>query len=131
MLLNLKNGMRIQESLEVSSNVTSNYYFLSVVEIAKVNVIAGTSWITPFKENKIFRPMVSQMVGIGMRTELAVMMEKVNEYVQTEIDESLDRFKKVLPEVTYSFVGVAIILFTIVILIPLVIVYMGGFIDIQ
>lgn len=131
MLLNLKNGMRIQESLEVSSNVTSNYYFLSVVEIAKVNVIAGTSWITPFKENKIFKPMVSQMVGIGMQTELAVMMEKVNEYVQTEIDESLDRFKKVLPEVTYSFVGVAIILFTIVILIPLVIVYMGGFIDIQ
>ena len=129
MLLNLKNGMRIQESLEVSRNVTSNYYFLSAIELAKVNVIAGTSWITPFEEKKLFKPMVSQMVGVGMQTELATMMEKVNEYIQSEVDESLERFKKVLPEVTYSFVGIALIAFTIVILVPLVIVYMGGFID--
>lgn len=129
MLLNLKNGMRIQESLEVSRNVTSNYYFLSAIELAKVNVIAGTSWITPFEEKKLFKPMVSQMVGVGMQTELSTMMEKVNEYIQSEVDESLERFKKVLPEVTYSFVGIALIAFTIVILVPLVIVYMGGFID--
>lgn len=129
MLLNLKNGMRIQESLEVSRNVTSNYYFLSAIELAKVNVIAGTSWITPFEEKKLFKPMVSQMVGVGMQTELATMMEKVNDYIQSEVDESLERFKKVLPEVTYSFVGIALIAFTVVILVPLVIVYMGGFID--
>ena len=129
MLLNLKNGMRIQESLEVSRNVTSNYYFLSAIELAKVNVIAGTSWITSFEEKKLFEPMVSQMVGVGMQTELSTMMEKVNEYIQSEVDESLERFKKVLPEVTYSFVGIALIAFTIVILVPLVIVYMGGFID--
>lgn len=129
MLLNLKNGMRIQESLEVSKNVTSNYYFLSVIEIAKVNAVAGESWLGPFEENKIFKPMVSQMVEVGMQTELSTMMDKVNEYIQMEIDESLERFQKVLPEVTYSFVGAALILFTIVILVPLVIVYMGGFID--
>lgn len=130
MLLNIKNGMRIQESLEVSKNVTKNYYFLSAIELAKVNVISGDSWIEPFEENKLFKPMVSQMVGVGMQTELSTMMDKVNEYIQMEIDESLERFRKVLPEVTYSFVGAALILFTIVILVPLVIVYMGGFIDI-
>lgn len=129
MLLNLKNGMRIQESLEVSKNVTNNYYFLSALELAKVNVISGNSWLEPFEENNLFKPMVAQMVEIGMQTELSTMMEKVNEYVQMEIDESLERFSKILPEITYAFVGVAIILFTIVILIPLVIVYMGGFID--
>lgn len=129
MLLNLRNGMRIQESLEVSRNVTSNYYFLSAIELAKVNVIAGTSWLSPFEEKKIFKPMVSQMVEVGMQTELSTMMDKVNEYIQMEIDESLEKFQKFLPEFTYSFVGAALILFTIVILVPLVIVYMGGFID--
>lgn len=129
MLLNLKNGMRIQESLEVSKNVTDNYYFLSAIETGKINVIAGESWIDPFVEKKLFKPMVSQMVGIGMQTELSSMMDKVNEYIQMEIDESLERFRKVLPEITYSLVGIALILFTIVILVPLVIVYMGGFID--
>lgn len=129
MLLNLKNGMRIKESLEVSRNVTQNFYFLSAVELAKVNVVAGESWLTPFEDKKIFKPMVSQMVEIGMQTELTTMMEKVNEYIQMEVDDSLERFKKILPEVTYSFVGIALILFTIVVLVPLVIVYMGGFID--
>ena len=129
MLLNLKNGMRIKESLEVSRNVTKNFYFLSAVELAKVNVVAGESWLTPFEDKKIFKPMVSQMVEIGMQTELTTMMEKVNEYIQMEVDDSLERFRKILPEVTYSFVGIALILFTIVVLVPLVIVYMGGFID--
>lgn len=129
MLLNLKNGMRIQESLEISKNVSNNYYFLSAVESGKVNAISGTSWIEPFEDKKIFKPMVSQMIEIGMKTELTEMMAKVNEYIQSEVEESLEKFKKFLPEFTYSFVGIALVIFTIVILIPLVTVYMGGFID--
>lgn len=129
MLLNLKNGMRIQESLDVSKNVSSNYYFLSTIELAKVNAISGTSWLEPFENNKLFKPMVSQMIETGMQTELTTMMDKVNEYIQMEIDDALEVFRKVLPEVTYSIVGIAIVLFTIVIVIPLVNVYMGGFLQ--
>ena len=129
MLLNLKNGMRIQESLDVSKNVSNNYYFLSTIELAKVNAISGTSWLEPFENNKLFKPMVSQMIETGMQTELTTMMDKVNEYIQMEIDEALEVFRKVLPEVTYSIVGIAIVLFTIVIVIPLVNVYMGGFLQ--
>lgn len=130
MLLNLKNGMRIQESLEVSKSVTNNNYFLSNIELAKVNAIAGNSWLEPFENNKLFKPMVTQMLETGMQTELTTMMDKVNEYIQMEVDNSLEVFKKVLPEVTYSFVGIALIVFVIVIVVPLVIVYMGGFIEI-
>lgn len=129
MLLNLKNGMRIQESLDVSKNITTNYYFLSAIEAGKINSQSGESWILPFEEKEIFKPMVSQMIEIGMRTDLAEMMEKVNEYINMEIDESLARFTKWLPEVTYIFVGIALIAFTITVLVPLTLVYMGGFID--
>lgn len=128
MLLNLKNGMRIQESLEVSKNVTSNYYFLSAVEAGKVNILSGESWIEPFNEKKLFRPMVSEMLNIGMKTELSEMMEKLNEYIRMEIDEALNKFVKVLPEITYLFVGIALIIFTITVMVPLTNVYMGGFI---
>lgn len=129
MLLNLKNGMRIQESLEVSKNVTSNYYFLSAVEAGKANSLSGESWLRPFEEKNLFKPMVSQMVEIGMKTDLAEMMEKVNEYIKMEIDESIARFVKALPDITYLFVGIAIIAFMITVMVPLVNVYMGGFID--
>lgn len=128
MLLNLKNGMRIQESLDVSKEVTNNYYFLSLVEVAKSNSLVGDSWIKPFEESHVFKQMVAEMISIGMKTNLAEMMEKVNEYLIMEIDESIDRFVKWLPDITYLFVGIALIAFMIVVMIPLIQVYMGSFI---
>lgn len=129
MLLNLKNGMRIQEALEVSKSVTKNYYFLSAIEAGKANTLSGDSWITPFEEKKLFKPMVREMVTIGMKTDLAEMMEKVNEYIKNEVKESLAVFTKVLPDITYIFVGIMLIAFVITVMVPLTNVYMGGFID--
>ena len=57
-------------------------------------------------------------------------MEKLNEYIQMQIDESLARFVKWLPEVTYVFVGLALIALVITVVVPLTSVYMGSFIDI-
>lgn len=128
MLLNIKNGLRLQESLDISKNVTRNYYYLSSVESGRVNTQTGKSWIEPFTENKIFTPMVTQMLTIGMKTDLAEMMEKVNEYIKMEIEEALDKFVKVLPEITYAIVGVALIWFVLTVMVPLTNVYMGTFI---
>ena len=129
MLLNLRNGMRIQESLEISKNVTSNYYFLSAIETGKANAQSGGSWIEPFEEKGLFRPMVREMITIGMKTDLAEMMSKVNDYIKIEIDESLDRLTRWLPDITYLFVGTALIAFCITVMVPLTSVYMGGFIQ--
>ena len=41
MLLNLKNGMRIQESLEISKNVVNNYVMLSIIENSIKNILIG------------------------------------------------------------------------------------------
>lgn len=128
MLLNLKNGMRIQEALEVSKDVTNNYYFLSLVEVAKSNSIIGSSWIQPFHDSNIFKPMVSQMITIGMETDLSEMMEKVNEYIKIEIDASISKFVRALPDITYLFVGIALIAFVLTVMVPLMEVYMGSFI---
>ena len=73
--------------------------------------------------------MVAQMIDVGMKTDLSEMMDKVNEYIQMEIDEAIARFVKVLPEITYLFVGIILIVFCITVLVPVINVYMGGFID--
>ena len=129
MLLNLRNGLRIQESLEVSKSITTNYYFLSLIEVAKNKSLAGESWIEPFETTNIFKPMVSQMVSIGMKTDLSEMMSKVNEYLKSEIDESISKFVKTLPEISYLFVGIALIIFVWTVMVPLMEVYMGSFIQ--
>lgn len=127
MLLNLRNGMRIQESLETSKSVTDNYYFLSLVETGKNNLQAGGSWIEPFEADEAFPPMAIEMLKIGMEADLVEMMDKVAEYIEQEIDESIQKTIKVLPEVTYVFIGIVLVIFVITVLVPLIDVYMGGF----
>ena len=64
MLLNLKNGMRIQESLEVSKNVVKNYVMLSMIETSINNILTGTSWIEPFEKSGLAKPMITEMLRI-------------------------------------------------------------------
>lgn len=127
MLLNLKNGMRIQEALEVSKNVVNNYVFLAMVENSINNIIVGQSWIEPFEQSGLSSTMITEMLKIGMQTDLAEMMEKLVQYMEIDINNTLDKIMKTLPQVMYSFVGVAIIFFVLVVLVPMIQVYMGTF----
>ena len=127
MLLNLKNGMRIQDSIEVSKNVVKNYVILSMIETSINNILIGSSWIEPFEESGLANPMITEMLKIGMQTDLAEMMEKLVEYMQIDIDNIMEKIMKVLPQVVYAIVGVVLIFFVLVVLVPCIQVYMGNF----
>ena len=127
MVLNLKNGMRIQEALEVSRNVVKNLVMLSVIETSINNIIVGDSWVEPFEKSGLADPMITEMLKIGMQTDLPTMMDKLVEYMDMDIDQIIDRIIKILPQVLYSIIGILIILITIVVLVPCIQVYMGTF----
>lgn len=127
MLLNLKNGMRIQDSIEVSKNVIKNYVMLSIIETSINNILTGSSWIEPIERAQLAKPMVTEMLKIGMQTDLTEMMEKLVEYMEIDIDNILTKIMKVLPQVVYAIVGVVLIFFVLVVLVPCVQVYMGRF----
>lgn len=126
MLLNLNNGMRIQEALEVGKNVSKNLVMLSIMEAAINNILIGQSWIEPFERSKLATPMMTEMLKIGMNTDLAQMMEKLVEYMDIDINNLLDKTIKVLPQLVYAIVGVVLIFFVLVVLVPCINVYMGG-----
>ncbi len=127
MLLNLRNGMRIQESIEVSKNVVKNYVMLSIIETSINNILIGQSWIEPFEKSGLAKPMITEMLKIGMQTDLPEMMEKLVEYMQIDIDNIMNKIMKALPQVVYAIVGVVLIFFVLVVLVPCVQVYMGNF----
>ena len=126
MLLNLNNGMRIQEAIEVSKNVVQNYVMLSIIETAINNIIIGDSWIEPFEKSGLAGAMQTEMLKIGMQTDLPEMMEKLVEYMEMDIDNIMQKIMKVLPEVVYLIVGIVLIFFVLVVLAPCIEVYMGG-----
>ena len=127
MLLNLENGMRIQESLEVSKNVVKNLVMLSMIETAINNILIGASWIEPFEQSGLAKPMQTEMLKIGMQTDLPEMIKKLVEYMQIDIDNIMTKIMKALPQVVYAIVGAVLIFFVLVVLVPCVQVYMGNF----
>ena len=127
MLLNLKNGMRIQEALEVSKNVVQNYVMLSIIETSINNILTGSSWIEPFEKSGLASPMITEMLKIGMQTDLTEMMEKLVEYMDIDIDNIMEKVMKALPQVVYAIVGAVLIFFVLVVLVPCIQVYMGNF----
>lgn len=127
MLLNLRNGMRIQDALEISKNVVHNYVMLSMIEASINNILIGSSWIEPFEKAKLSTPMTIEMLKIGMKTDLSEMMERLLEFMQVDIDNTIQKIMKVLPELVYAIVGVVLIFFVLVVLVPCIQVYMGDF----
>lgn len=125
--LNLGNGMRLQEALELSKEVVKNTVFLSIVESAKNNLVRGDDWVEPFEKADIFPAMVTEMLKMGMDTDLTEMVGKVEEYIDIDIDRKLEKTIKVLPEISYAIVGVVLVVFVVVIMVPLMEVYMGSF----
>ncbi len=125
-LLNLRNGQRIQESLETSRNISNNLVMLSLVESSINNLLIGGSWIEPFEQSGLSTPMITEMLKIGMQTDLAEMMEKLYNYMQIDIDNIIQRIIKILPQIVALFVGVVLIFVVIVVLVPMIQVYMGG-----
>ena len=125
MLLNLENGMRIQEALEVSKSVVKNYVLLSIIETSINNILIGASWIEPFENSGLSSSMQTEMLKIGMQTDLSEMMRKLVEYMDMDINNLIQKVMAVLPQVVYSIVGVFLIFLVIVIIVPCIQLYMG------
>lgn len=128
MLLNLENGMRIQDSLEVSKSIVKNYVLLSIIETSINNILIGASWIEPFENSGLSSSMQTEMLKIGMQTDLPEMMRKLVEYMDIDIDNLIRKVMAVLPQVVYSIVGVFLIFLVVVIIVPCIQLYMGTWI---
>ena len=71
--------------------------------------------------------MITEMLKIGMQTDLSEMMNKLLEYIKIDIDNTMQKIVKVLPQIVYSIVGVLLIFFVVVVLVPIIQVYSGSF----
>lgn len=100
---------------------------LSIIETSINNILIGESWIEPFEKAGLSKPMTTEMIKNRKQTDLAEMMEKLVEYMEIDIDNIMTKIMKALPQVVYAIVGVVLIFFVLVVLVPCIQVYMGNF----
>ena len=125
--LNVTNGMRIQDALEVSKNITKNQVMLALIETSINNILTGYSWIQPFEDSGLCSMMQTEMLKIGMQTDLTEMLGKLREYMNIDIKNTMEKITAVMPQVVYSIVGIVLIFFVVIILVTIIQVYMGNF----
>ena len=61
-----------------------------------------------------------------MQTDLSEMMAKLLDYMDIDIDNKMQKIMKVLPEISYAFVGAILIFLVVVVLVPCIQLYMGN-----
>ena len=127
MQLNLANNAKLQDALEISKDVVSNYVMLSVIEAAQDNLQQGESWVEPFATLPNMPTMALEMLRIGMETDINDMISKIVEFINDDIQLTISRIVKILPEVSTVIMGIVMIIFIIVILRPVVELYTGAY----
>ncbi len=127
MQINLANNARLQDAIEVSKSVVDNYVIVAALETSQANLSIGGSWIEPFENMSFFPTMILEMLRIGMETDMNTMIDKILEFMEEDIQITIDRITKVLPEVGNVVMGVILIFFVLIVLKPIMQVYMGTF----
>ena len=125
--INLKNNARLQEAIASSKNVVSNTVVLAAVEAAEANLLVGESWIEPFEVMPKFPKMILEMLRIGMETDMNEMIDSMLSFIEEDIQITIEKITKVLPNVSMTFMGIILVGFVIIVLKPIMEVYMGGF----
>lgn len=125
--ISLSNKVRMQDALEISKNSISNTYMLDLIERGINNIYSGKSWIAPFEETGFMNNIVVEILRVGTIEKGSMTVEKAIEYVDYEIDRQIDYLIKKLPEISNVIVGITLFLFTLIVVIPCVQIYLGGY----
>ena len=81
----------------------------AMVETSINNILVGISWIEPFEKAGLGSTMITEMLKVGMQTDLSAMMNKLLEYMDIDIKNTIDKIMAVLPQLVYSIVGISTI----------------------
>lgn len=99
----------IVEALKIVADVVdSSAYRNAAFEAAKV-VEKGNPLSEYFKYNKIFPPLLAQMVGVGEETgQLDEVLDKVSNYFASEVDHSVEGLSAALEPIILIALGVMV-----------------------
>ena len=124
--LNLQNKMRIEDALEISKNVTKNTYMFGLIEKSINNVYVGKSWLDVFSNEKILNPIILELLKRSEKTKAVQDFTSALKYLDKDIEKEINKVLKKLPEISYIFVGMALLLFVVTVLIPCMQIYLSG-----
>ncbi|MDL2269634.1 type II secretion system F family protein [Desulfosarcina sp. OttesenSCG-928-A07] len=105
----LTSGVSILDSLDIVAQTAGNKIVENAIYQARSGIAEGRTMADPLAETGVFPIMVCQMIAVGERTgALSVMLEKVAEFYNDEVDQAIDTLTALIEPFMLVFLGVMI-----------------------
>ena len=102
----IKSGVPILTALEIVENSSGNAVLARMVRNIHEEVKQGGTINTVLDKTKLFPPMVTSMIAVGEETgELDVMLTKIADFYDTEIEAAVEALTSLLEPIMMVFLG--------------------------
>ena len=98
-------GVDIIRSLEITGSTAGNSLIEDATAVVRARVHQGVPIAIPLEEEKIFPPMVAQMVRVGEETG---ELEKIADFYEDEVDSSIATLTSVIEPLMMIGVGMVV-----------------------
>jgi len=116
----LGSGLTLTEAMDLAAANMTNIYYREAVMNIRFQVTAGTPLAAALQQEKLFPPMVCNLVGIGEETgALETMMAKVADYYDEEVSETTDKLMALLEPFIILIMAVFVVFIVLSIFLPM------------
>lgn len=113
-------GVPILSSLDIAHEATGNVLFKDAFAAASKKVEKGFPLSEPVMENKIFPPILGQMVAVGEQTgKLGESLYKLSKYFETEADTALRSLTTMIEPLIMVVLGLGVGFLVMAVLLPI------------
>lgn len=116
----VEGGVPILTALQIAQSATGNILFKEAFEDAAKKVEKGFALSEPFSVNKIFPPILGQMVAVGEQTgKLGDSLYKLSHYFETEADSLVRALTTMIEPLIMVILGLGVGFLVIAVLVPI------------
>lgn len=116
----LHGGVNILPSLEVVKKVADNHVIVQTVTKAQTSIKEGHGLASQLLSSGVFPTMAVRMLAIGEETgETDRMLEKIADFFESEVEDKLNNFSKLIEPLLIVFLAVIIGTIIISIMLPM------------
>lgn len=99
-------GVAVLEALEVTARAVGNKLYEDAITDAYERVKNGEALSKIIEENKLFPPIVAQMLAVGEETgETDTALVKIADFYEEEVDVAIDGISSIIEPVMIVFMG--------------------------
>lgn len=104
-----RTGVPILQSMDIVAETSGNAVVARAIRDVQASVKEGESLATPLANHSVFPPMVVQMMAVGEETgALDVMLEKVGEFYDREVEAMVDGLTSLIEPLLIVVLGASV-----------------------